>query len=244
MAEDLILKLFRRPESLKPEKLEPEDIEYLEAFLSSAEKLVGAHDAIAQSIGELALGWAALDTAVDELFEPLLECSEGQVACILVENIGTRCEMVKKLLHAEGLPPKWVTWVEALLNRSSRELAALRNRYIHDSWRITAEQSFRNDKRAKLGKSQSRQKRKLSFKTEHETSVKDIKRLTERVFTVSSALGVAAKGLRTWRVEGKRPRVLKQWLPAGKPGARMLNYQADTKALEKPLVPLQYEFDS
>jgi hypothetical protein len=243
MAKDLILKLFQKPESLNPDKLKPEDIELLEALLKGAEGIIGAHNAITQSIGGLALAWAALDSRVDELFEPLLECSEAQVTCILVENIGTRCEMVKKLLHVDPLPPQWVEWAEALLNRTSGELASLRNRCIHDSWRISAERATRTHKKARVGKAQSRQKRLLSLKTEHETSAEDIKHLTERIATVSIALHAAKKSLLLWRSQGKRPRVSKQWLPASKPGARMLNYQADAKALEKPLLRLRYEFD-
>lgn len=231
--EDRILEVFKKPETR----------EQAEAFLERANKLLQNYNAVAQAIGELAMVWAALDAAVDELFEPLLECSDAQVACILVENINARCEMVKKLLHVEPLPPKWVEWVEALLGRTSGELASRRNRFIHDNWTINSERATRSDKRAKVGKAQSRQKRALKFRTEHDANVEEIDRLAQQVITVALALKVATKSLRAWRTQGRRPRVLKQWLPASKQGARMLNYLADGEAFEKLLVRLQYEFD-
>jgi hypothetical protein len=129
------------------------------------------------------------------------------------------------------------------LNRTGGELAALRNRYIHDSWTIVGSLMTRVDKRAKLEKPQSHRRKALRFKTRHDTTNTDLERLTERVHTVAIALQVATKSLRLWRSEGRRPRVWKQWLPASKPNARMLNYLAESAALEKPLHRLRYEFD-
>src|SRR5438309_11183139 len=100
-----------------------------QALLDNADKHAAA-------LGFLATAWAGLDTRVHSLFEPLLGCSEAQVACSLVENFPLRCERLKKRLHAQPLPEKWTQQCEGLLSRASSELASNRNRYIQDGWHM------------------------------------------------------------------------------------------------------------
>lgn len=211
--------------------------------LDKASAMLAKRDEYAVAVGNLASAWAGLDHRVDELFEPLLNCSEEKVACITVENIATRCEMLKKLLHTERLPSKWTAWVEGLLNRTANELAPLRNRFIHDSWGMSKTGFLRIDKRAKVGKVQSRQRPKLTYKTEHPTSVEDVYKLTMCVGTVSFALWAATHTLRLWRLEGRRLRLSRQWLPASMPTARCSNMIVNGSAPHRPSVRLTYEYD-
>lgn len=175
---------------IPPEGITEENVDRIRATLDRAGAVIDRHQKNLVAVGRLATAWAGLDTAVDSLFEPLLDCSEAQVACILVENVSARCDMLKRLLHVEPLSPSFTDWVTSLLNRASAELAPLRNRYIHDASVVTHAAVHRTDKRAKIGKLQSRQKRSLIYKTVHEVKSEDIERLSDCISTVTLALKV------------------------------------------------------
>lgn len=228
---------------IPPEGITEENVDRVVATIERATATLERHHKQMTAVGGLAMAWAGLDATVDELFEPLLGCSEAQVACIRVENIGTRCDMLKKLLHVEPLAPSFTDWVTALLQRASGELAALRNRYIHDAWTVNHKAAVRTEHRAALLKPQSRQRRKLAYKTTHVTAPEEIKRVSECVGTVSMALKAAAQLLKRWRSGGPRPRVPRQWLPASKPTARCTDFLFDPAAFYRPLRPLRFELD-
>ncbi len=178
----------------------------------------------AQSLGFVAIQWGHLDVAVSKMFEPLLDCSEMQVACILVENIASRCEMLKKLLHVEDLPPDWLGWVVGLLDRSANELAPQRNRLMHDLWWFESGTAVRTDQRAKVARTQSFQNATLSYNTKHLVTNDEIMRLHGRIYTVFTAICVANINLHRWRSKLLLPELDKQWYPACTSKSRCLNF--------------------
>lgn len=111
---------------------------------------VEKHRLHAMNLGQLCMSWAALDRVIDDLFEPLLDCSAAQVASIVtnVDNISARCDILKRFLHLEPVGDEFREWLVAVLNRVSNELAPLRNRYIHDHWSVKLDAIVRTDKRA------------------------------------------------------------------------------------------------
>jgi hypothetical protein len=219
-----------------------DDRRRLRHLLDRTGALLDKVDNHAQEIGHLCITWASMDRMIDHLFRPLLGCSAEQVACILVENIDTRCTMLKRLLVVADVPTNWLEWIVALLNRASNELAPLRNRVVHDAWRISENKAMRIDKRAKIAKSQSRGKGQLSFDTEHPMEADEITLLDQKVSTVAIALRVAAIALDRWQIEGRFPELDPQWLPACKLAARCPDYQLDGESPEKPFAPLHFEF--
>lgn len=176
------------------------------------------------SLGELCMTWAALDHMVDALFAPLLQCSKGQVASVVtnVENLSSRCEILKRLIHLEAPSDQWREWFVALLDRVSNELAPLRNRYIHDYWDVKITGITRLDKRAKIGKPQSREAPILTFNTKHVTDPQEVAKLNQRCVAVLVGLSVAGQNLAIWRKTGRPLEPDDLWLPLSKPRARYL----------------------
>jgi hypothetical protein len=219
------------------------DPEVLRQTLEHAQAVIDKARAHSEALGALCVAFSGLDWSITGLYEPLLQCSEAQAACIVDENISHRCAVAVKLLHLEELPAEFVDWASALLHRADGELGSLRNRYVHDAYQISAEGTLRIKRRAELGKPQSHQRRQVTYNTKHPTTVGEIEHVSQRVSTVGAALQAATCYLRTWRQSGQPPQLDPQWLPASKPKARLLNYQANVEALEIPLVPLEYDFD-
>ena len=86
------------------DEMSPDEIERTKAYLEGArEQLSGANE-YAQAVGDLCASWAWLDRALDQLFEPILDCPTEQVACIRNENTDARCNMLSRLLHTNPNP--------------------------------------------------------------------------------------------------------------------------------------------
>jgi hypothetical protein len=220
-----------------------ENYEHTVKTLAAAEHILAITDAHAAALGYLCLSWAGLDSAVNRLFEPLLKCSSAQIGCIVPENVRLRCEALKRLLHIEPLPDPLVSFAVGLLDRASGELAPLRNRLIHDGWSITKDQTTRIDRRAKLGKPQSRRRIRVVHDTKHPTQLEEINRVSERISTVQIALSALIHVLQRWRSEGRIPELDVQWAPAATRLSRCLNCVVDPASPDRPLQPLQFEFD-
>ena len=220
-----------------------ENYEHTLKTLAAAKHILAISDAHAAALGYLCRSWAGLDGRVIQLFEPLLQCSAAQIACIVPENVGQRCEALKRLLHVEPLPDPLVSFAVGLLDRVSGELAPLRNRLIHDSWSISKEETSRIDKRAKLGKPQSRQRMTVMRETRHPTALEEIKRVDEKVSTVHFGLWAVIHVLRRWRAEGHTPELDAQWLPAATRLSRCVNCIVDPASPHRPQHPLRFEFD-
>jgi hypothetical protein len=220
-----------------------DNYEHSAKTLAAAKHILTISDAHAAALGHLCQGWAGLDSRVNQLFEPLLQCGSVQIACIVPENVGQRCEALKRLLHIEPLPDPLVTFAMALLDRVSNELAPLRNRLIHDGWSITKEKTSRIDKRAKLGRPQSRHRTTVIHGTRHPTELEEIRRVHERISTVQFGLWALIHVLHRWRSEGRIPELDAQWLPAATRLSRCVNCVVDPAFPDRPQHPLQFEFD-
>jgi hypothetical protein len=203
------------------------------------------YDKHVQSIGQLCITWAVLDSKVDELFEPLLQCSPAQVASLVtnVDTISARCDILRRLITLESPSPEYRKWVIALLNRVTGELAPLRNRYVHDNWSISHEAVVKIDKRAKIGKAQSRMDEELSFNTKEVTPTEVVDKLTGRVRLVFAMLHWAAYDLRHWRRTGQPLKPHPQYIEASKPNARWPTLQEAEAARRLGPKPSEYVFD-
>lgn len=202
-------------------------------------------DAHFAAVGQLTWSYAGLDRNIDRLFEPLLQCSPEQVACMMVENISTRCTQLIHLLHLEAKPTQFRAWTEALLNRVSNELSGERNRYLHDHWEMKwsgSEKSVtRTTKRPSLAAPQSRQPKKLTFNKRMPVTVEQLENLSGRMETVSQSLWVARRALATWRRTKRLLPLHPQWIPASKPKALAHWDEAWNAELPQPPPPSRYE---
>lgn len=202
-------------------------------------------DRHALSIGRLCMTWAALDRTVDDLFEPILQCSAAQVASIItnIENISGRCDILKRLLVNDAPSEDYRVWLAGLLGRVSGELAPLRNRYVHDHWTVTNLEIVRLDKRAKIAKPQSRERDTLLFDTRHVTDPDDIDKLTARITLVLAMLAFAEYDLGVWRQTGLPLKPHPQYTEASKPNARYRTPQEHfvASAQERETSPLVFD---
>jgi hypothetical protein len=213
------------------------------AHLAEAQSQLDAH---LMALGQLSWSFSNLDHRIDCLFEPLLQCSATQVACMMVENIATRCSQLVRLLHLESsLSVEFRDWTIQLLNRVSGELAEERNRNLHDRWKMRWSEDEKSvtriDKRPKIGKAQSRQPVAVTFNQQHLVTPAQIQGLADRMATVSHALEVVMHSLATWRQLGSLPPLDPQWLPASKAKALGRWDEGWPGELPQPPPPTRYE---
>jgi hypothetical protein len=192
----------------------------LKKAMQKAEETMLSH---ARAIGELCISWAALDNAVDSLFEPLLSCDRGTAASVAagMDKLEARIGIIRRLLIHQKLDGPWRDWVEGLFKRILEELAPLRNRYVHDQWTLRKGEPLKIDKRARVLKPQSRQPDQLIFDASNVTPTEAVDRLRAYVDTVLFALEFASGDLKRWRTTGRTPRPLSELIPACKPRTRL-----------------------
>jgi hypothetical protein len=181
--------------------------------------------ALATQLGFLVMDWSYLDREIDALLVPLLQCTPAEVSCIVsnVENVASRCEIVKRLLVLHLPSSDFREWLVALLDRIARELAPLRNRYIHDNWISRQMRSVRVDKRAKIIRKESRAKPSVQFDAHTATSGADVERLTRAVTAAVDALRYGNDALKAWRLNGEHITLDTYWAPVASAGIRYLN---------------------
>ena len=136
-------------------------------------KEVLAHDL---ALGQLCGAWATLDRGVNELLAVILKVDAAQMACIATEMdpVASRVRLTKKLLHTLCMPGWWTDGLTQVLNIIENEVGPLRNRCIHDSWRLSEGQPIRKDRRAFLKKLEARGNHILQFDLEHTMKPDDI----------------------------------------------------------------------
>lgn len=155
----------------------------------------------ALALGLLCIYWASLDRALDLLLESYLDVDEKIVACVSTSapDVSARCEMLKRLSYLNGPDGEWRDCLIRLLNRVQGELAAERNRYVHDDWNLSsAGAMIRIDRRAKVIKPQARQPAQLVHVFERVTPVAKVDDLTQRVVDVMTALAFMSVSYGIW----------------------------------------------
>ncbi|MFN2098599.1 hypothetical protein [Altererythrobacter sp. MF3-039] len=234
MERDFIEEFF----GFKPEDASPEQIKVMKAILErTLIPLEGASE-YTKAVGELCSSWAWLDRALDQMFEPILDCPTEQVACIRSDNTGARCNMLSQLLHTIEIPTEWHEWIDGLLTRARGELASRRNRIVHDAWILDESDIRRIDKRPALKSAQAGEPRSLSFDVEHEETAAKVHELISRVFTVTQALRHAHYAISHWRSQGQFPQLDARWLPANKQNAQAHHLQSDPGDAQQLLYPV------
>ena len=205
-------------------------------------------DAHLKALGGMCWAFANLDNAISRLYEPVLQCSEEQAACIMIDNLSTRRDQLNRLLHLEvDLPDEFVSWVGRLLSRACDELASERNRCIHDcwtfNWSVERQSVARISKKPRLSKVPSRPRKQIIVRSENPTTAEDLQQLEGRIHTVASALGAARRSLETWRRTNQFSAPDPEWLPAGEARARGMTkpWSAEAHPVQPP--PSRYVFD-
>lgn len=220
-------------------------VQYSETLQEAIEKYAALARDHARAIGELCMSWAALDHSVDQLLEPLLNCDRAIVASVSssVDRLEPRVDIAKRLIvHAEFGDP-WQHWFFDIFARITDELGPLRNRYVHDRWRMRRGEMQRVVKRANVAKSQSREPKKLVFDSVHITPVAEVDRLRANIDTVTYAIEIASYDLEHWRKTGRLPRLRKLLIPASTLRTRMDRFPAMIVWNGEQLPPYEYVTD-
>ena len=208
------------------------------------EAVAKVHDH-ARAIGELCMSWAALDSAIDELLEPLLNCDRTTAASISssIDRLEPRVEIAKRMIVHADFGEDWQKWFFAIFQRITDELGPQRNRYVHDRWRMRRGEMQRIAKRAVIEKGQAYQALKLTFDHEHVTPVGEVDRVRSCVDTVTYAIELAANDLRDWRIKGRLRRLRTLLVPASKRRTRMDRFPTMLSLYEEPQSPYSYATD-
>jgi hypothetical protein len=199
----------------------------------------------ATSIGLLCISWATLDRKLDPLIGLLLPCSKEKVASIAanIEQVGARCEILKRLVMVESPSPEWRGWFIAILDRISGEIGPLRNRCVHDYWRLKGGQMTRQDRRAKIAKPQSHEPERLIFDTTYVMPTDQVERLILRIEAALTALLAAETDLLSWRKTGQPVMPDPQLAPVSKPNARYQTDQEQAESRRRGRSPFDYVCD-
>jgi hypothetical protein len=218
---------------------------YTNSDFEERDKMFRKTDTHALSLGHLCITWAVLDRAVDALFEPLLQCSDSQRASLVtdMENISSRCNTLTRLLVIEAPSPAYRDWLTALLNRVRTELAPIRNRYIHDLWRVSSEEIIRLDKKAKSKKPQSHHNIEIDYDIKTVTPPDEVDKFNLRVTLVMTMLLFAEFDLVRWRQTGRPLKPHSEYLEATKARARYPSLLEVQQNADQGLPPLDYVFD-
>lgn len=187
------------------------------------EKNIAAHRDHARAIGELCISWAALDHAIDELLECLLNCDREIVVSISssMDRLSPRVEIAKRLMVHLSLEEPWQQWFSKIFTRITEELGPLRNRYVHDRWKMKRGETWRIDSRAFVAKPQAHKPKQLYFDARHVTPATEVDRLRDNIDTVTYAIEIAVYDLRNWRKTGQLRPIRTQLAQASTPRSRM-----------------------
>ncbi|WP_425230025.1 hypothetical protein [Sphingomonas sp.] len=108
---------------------------------------------------------------------------------------------------------------------------------------MTDTQTVRIEKKAKVGRAQSRQPLSLTFDTKHVTPTDEVDKLTQRVALVMTMLNTADYDLRHWQRSGLPREPHQQYIEASKPNARWMNLQEHEEALRQGRPTSDFVFD-
>ena len=214
----------------------------LERVMRDARNIMQDH---ARSIGELCMSWAALDYAIDRLFDPLLGCDKAVTASLTssMEKMEARIAAIRRILVQEGISKAWSNWIDGLFRRILDEIAPIRNRYVHDRWQMKRGELQKIDKRASSKKLQAFQSNQLIFDTTKAIPTKDVDRLREYIDTVLWAIEIAAMDLEEWRTTKQMRPPREQWIPACKPRTRMDRFPIVIAWNGEQRLPFEYVTD-
>jgi hypothetical protein len=202
-------------------------------------------DDYALALGQLSMGWAALDHTLQETFQWILG-TDVETAAIMasgLDSIESRATPIKKLLVHHNFESDQIDFINKLLNRVVNEIGPLRNRHIHDRWWLTEGGMKRVDRRATVKKPQSRQRPSLDFNSEKTVNLSEIEQLTEYIYTIEIALWHLNIQLHIWRNKGWPPRYDKRWYPACKEKTRLARHPSILQARPEWPEPSDFQTD-
>lgn len=167
---------------------------------------VAIFDAHCLALGRLCVSWSVVDRQLNDLLAAFTKASPAAVACITssIDAVGSRCEMLRKLGYEDAVGDEWSTAFDKLMVRLSQDLAPQRNRYVHDYWSMTDGALRVLDRRARVGRGQSRESAKLTYDAEGVVPVDAVDRLCEEVGQMAFMLHAALRDVRDWRRSRQR----------------------------------------
>lgn len=141
-------------------------------------------------IGHLCSFWAGLDKTANSLIRVALDCEERQAACIAtqLDPVASRIRLLKTLIVTTGQSAEWMDEALRWLNMVDGQLAPKRNRIIHDDWDFDDATPQLIDRRAKVGRSQSRQPLSLVIEMKSEASPAYIASVIEDIALCTTAI--------------------------------------------------------
>lgn len=152
-------------------------------------------------LGRICYAWAMLDREVNTLIGALMQLDDPEVACLATEldNVAARTRLLQKSARCSSMPDWWQSSLDNVLKRIANDLAPLRNRCIHDSWRFRDGQHVRIDRRAFIKKVQARTTETLLYDLEHSMTREELETLIGDVMIAMFGLRGAGRDLESHR---------------------------------------------
>jgi hypothetical protein len=159
------------------------------------------YEAHCMALGNLCVVWATIDRQLNDLMAALIGCSPAATACIAsaADTVGARCNIMRNLVHEDPINEEWAKLFVKMLTSISGDLAARRNRFVHDYWGFTEGTIVRLDRRATAKRQQSRAPIKLIYDTEHVTPPGAVAALSKEISQMSFILHSALRDVQDWK---------------------------------------------
>jgi hypothetical protein len=168
----------------------------------------------ASAIGYLCIYYAELENILTQLISRMAGL-KGETFDLFVNQV----DLLKKLTIARGFavstkaPSEWCDDLDLILVDIQKHIIPKRNRYVHDSWRVTMVGSvvLRRTDRTRVVRPQSRQPPVLTTQEYVNTSAADIWQLSKDLIAVRDGLLILDDGFHSLRF-GETPQLLPQQL--------------------------------
>ncbi|WFU53017.1 hypothetical protein QA639_25430 [Bradyrhizobium pachyrhizi] len=168
----------------------------------------------ASAIGYLCIYYAELESILTQLISRMSGL-KGEKFDLFVNQI----DLLKKLTVARGLaistkaPSDWYDDLELILVEIQNHIMPKRNRYVHDSWRVTMLDTIvlRRTDKTRIERPQSRQQPVLTTKEYVNTSAADIWALSKDLVAVRDGLLILDDGFHSFQFR-EAPQLLPQQL--------------------------------
>lgn len=161
------------------------------------------------SLGRLCVTWAYLDRLLNDGIRAYLGCTPAQAAIIGTEadGVASRCKILCNLAYESSPSSDWCDEYVKILRDIQGNLSPMRNRYVHDHWKLTAGTLEKLDRRVSTKKGQSFQPPTLVFDTSQAVGIEDVDTLSVKVSGAAVYLRIANLDISRWKRGETPPRL-------------------------------------